>query len=281
MGDVDRPWAIDAGLARDLAAAIGWEAADGPAALAALVPQAVPIGSTAKLAAIAADEVPPGAEPEPLARLLLDHCAARAAAPAGGAPSPAWSCWVASTVMAALVDAAGLGPVHVASTRRCDAGAPMVDFHAAVVVELDGGASCICDPYFGVSVEVPDGPDGFAEAVGPLGTITAVRVHDGGWHYDLAMDIWDIVLRFRRLGPALDAGDVRAMAAVSVIYSGVPLRPYARLHVGDGIADASEAADGTGVLRTWTRADGRRDEVVDSWATAVDVFAERTGTRVI
>lgn len=285
MGTAERPWMIDAGLARALSDAIGWRAEDGVAALAERMPVAVPMGSTAKLAAIAAGEVPPGDDPERLARGLLDHLEARATDPAGGALSPTWSCWVASTVMAALVDAAGLGAVHVASTRRSDAGAPVVDFHAAVQVpDGSGGGTWICDPYFGAAVLLPSEPGAAASVSGPLGTASAVRSVDGGWVFDLGWEVWDIVLRFRLFGPALDPGDVRAMAAVSVTLSGVPLRPYARVHRLDGeaaIADASENADGTGRLATWTRETGRTEEQAGTWAEAVEAFAERTGVHVV
>lgn len=285
MGSSERPWMIDAGLARSLSEAIGWRPEDGVGALAALMPAAAPMGSTAKLAAIAAGDVPPGEEPEPLARRMLDHVEARSAGTAagtlGGAPSPTWSCWVASTVMAALVDAAGLWPVRVASTRRSDAGAPVVDFHAAVQVSGDDGGTWICDPYFGAALVLPAAPGATASVTGPLGTASAVRSDDGGWVFDLGWEVWDVVLRFRLFGPALDPGDVRAMAAVSVTLSGVPLRPYARLHLGDAIVDASESAEGTGVLHAWTREAGRTEQVVGSWAEAVEAFAERTGVRVV
>ena len=276
----DRPWRIDAGLARELGDAIGWRPDDGVAALPPLMPAAMPMGSTAKLAAIAAGEVPPGADPGALARRALDHLGDRAAAPAGPSASPSWSCWVASTVMAALVDGAGLGPVHVAATRRSDPGAPMVDFHAAVQV-VDDGVTWVCDPYFGAAVALPSEAGATATAVGPLGVASAERSADGGWTFDLGWDVWDVVLRFRLFGPALDPGDVQAMAAVSVTHTGVPLRPYARLHLGDEIADASEAADGTGVLHSWTREAGRSEQVVGSWDEAVEVFAEHTGVRVV
>lgn len=280
MADAPRPWAIDPVLARDLSAAIGWRPDDGAAALAALLPSFAPMGSTAKLAAIAAGGVPPGADPGPLARQFLDVGAARAAAPAGGAASPSWSCWVASTVMAALVDAAELGPVQVVATRRSDDGAPMVDFHAAVTV-ADGDAEWICDPYFGAGIRLAHDSGAAVVDTGPLGTASAERSVDGGWVLDLGWEVWDIVLRFRRFGPALDAGDVQAMAAISATHSGVPLRPYARLHLGDAIVDASESAAGAGVLHAWTRADGRSEQVVASWPDAVEVLADRTGVRII
>lgn len=284
MGSVERPWMVDAGLARALVDAIGWRADDGVAALAARMPVAAPMGSTAKLAAIAAGEVPPGEDPGPLARRLLEHLEARSSGAPDGAPSPSWSCWVASTVMASLVDAAGLGPVHVASTRRSDAGAPTVDFHAAVQV-VDSRSTWICDPYFGAAVELPVAPGATASMHGPLGSARAERSSDGGWTLDLGWEVWGIVLRFRLFGPALDPGDVRAMAAVSVTLSGVPLRPYARLHLLDGdevrIVDASESAEGFGVLHAWTRSAGRSEQTVATWPDAVAAFAEQTGVRIV
>jgi hypothetical protein len=276
----ERPWTIDVGLARDLAAAVGWRPDDGVAALASAMPTAVPMGSTAKLAAIADGEVPPGADVEALARQLLAHCHAVATGPVGGAPSPTWSCWVAATVMAALVGSVDLGPVQVAATRRCDDAAPPVDFHASVTVTADD-RDWICDPYFGVSIALPHGPGGDASSRSPIGTASASRSADGGWDFFVGLDVWDQVLRFRRFGPALDRGDVEAMAAISVTHSGVPLRPYARLHVGDGIVDASESADSTAVVHTWTASTGRVARPMATWADAVSAFAERTGTRVI
>lgn len=273
MGAADRPWAIDAVVAEELAAALGWRPGDGAGALAARIPERIPMGSTAKLAAIAAGEVPPGEAPEPLARRLLEQID-------GGGRSPSYSCWVACTVMAALVDSAGLGAVHVASTRRSDGGAPIVDFHGAVRVEADG-ESWVCDPYFGAAIALPAEPGVRASVRGPLGTVAASRSLDGGWAYDLGWDLWeDLVLRFRLLGPALDPGDVRAMAAISVTHSGVPLRPYARLHVGGGITDASQAEDGSGLVHAWFPATGRSEHATASWPDAVDAFAARTGVRI-
>lgn len=269
----DGRWTIDGGLARELSAALGWRPDEGAGALAARIPERVPMGSTAKLTAIAAAEVPPGADPEPLARQLLAQLS-------GGLPSPAYSCWVACTVMAALVDAADLGEVHVASTRRSDGGAPIVDFHGAVRVEA-GGEAWVCEPYFGAAIALPARAGVRAAVRGPLGTVAAERSADGGWAYDLGWDLWDdLVLRFRLLGPALDPGDVRAMAAISVTHSGVPLRPYARLHVGGGITDASQSEDGTGLVHTWLPSTGRTELSTATWADAVEVFAARTGVRV-
>ncbi|WP_426571265.1 hypothetical protein [Aquihabitans sp. McL0605] len=282
MAETERPWAIDAGLAGDLGDALGWAADDGAGALAEVLPTLVPVGSTAKLASIASGEVPPGADPDLLARRVLDHLEAKATRPAGGAPSPTWSCWVLATVMAALVDAAGIGPVRVAATRRVDEQAPVVDLHAAVLVGGSGGAELICDPYFGLSVELPSGAEAVAAASTALSESSVARSHDGGWMLDVRLRRWDQTLRYRLVGAALDRGDVHAMAAISVTCSGVPSRPYARIHPdGSSIVDASETADGTGLLRTWSPSERGSEAAFASWSDAADGFAERTGIRVV
>lgn len=50
------------------ASSLDWAPADGVAALAARLPERIPAGSTAKLAAIARGHVPPGADVDDLAR---------------------------------------------------------------------------------------------------------------------------------------------------------------------------------------------------------------------
>ena len=166
----EHPWRIDRGVASDLAAVLGWVPAEGAAALALRLPERVPAGSTAKLAAVARGEVPPGSDADHLARVVLEAQLAWVDRPDGGAPSPSWSCWVFTTLMAALADWADLGPVSVAGMRRVDERAPVVDFHAAVVVG-DGAAPLVCDPYFGTAVELPAEPG--PTAVNRTGAATA------------------------------------------------------------------------------------------------------------
>lgn len=276
----ERPWTIDAGVARDLAEALGWRADDGVAALAQRFPERIPVGSTAKVAAVVAGEAPPGEAPDGLARRILEHQLAVAAGPEGGAPSPSWSCWVLGTVFAALVERSGLGPADVAALRRIDDRSPVVDLHAAVRVPGEGGATWICDPYFGVAVELPAGPGASAAAEGELAEVGATRGDATGWTFQVRIRRWDAPLRYRLLGPALDAGDVRALAVVSVTHSGVPTRPYARLHVDGAVVDASEAEDGTGRLAAWSRGAGPEELLLPTWAAANDRFALRTGTRI-
>ena len=279
----ERTWRIDPGLAADLAAGLGWDPGDGVAALTARLPEQVPAGSTAKLSAIAAGDVPSGADVDHLARALVDHQHALADPPERGAPSPSWSCWVFTSAMAALVDWADLGPVQVAALRRIDEAAPMVDFHAAVVVG-DGVTPLVCDPYFGAVVELPAEP-GHTE-VARLGPATAAvaRGADGGWLLDTHLGRWAEPLRYRLVAPALDRDDVRAFCAVSAVHSGVPSRPYARLHrPGPTVVDVTAHEGGGAAVRTWEDAAGEGVETVEeraTWEQAAADFAARTGVRI-
>lgn len=288
----DRSWQIDAGVARDLTEALGWAAADGPGALARLVPGGVPVGSTAKLAAVERGEVPPGDDPDGLSRRLLDHLVARAARPAGGAPSPSWSCWVTATVAAALLDAADVGPVRVAATRRIDDRAPVVDLHAAVLVG-EGAEVVVCDPYFGIAVDLPAGPGESRSSRLGAGRSEVRGGAGGGWTLDLRLGTWADSLRYRLLAPDLRRDDVRAMCAISVPLSGVPSRPYARLHLDGTVLDVRVDEDGAGVVTSMAPPDppdpdqtgtsqrpGPVRTVHATWPEAVDDFAARTGTRI-
>lgn len=281
------PWAIDRALAAELSAALGWRPADGAPALAELLPRRVPCGSTAKLEAVAAGEVPPGADPGPLARIILDHLDG---ARTGGEATPSWSCWVLSTVMAALVDAGGAGSARVAATRRIDDAAPLVDIHSSVLVtedRRDGAATrtWLCDPYFGSAVALPDEPGPVAEVGRPLVHARAEREADGRWTHGVRLARWDRELRYRVLAPEVDAGDVRAFCAVSVTHSGVAARPYVRLHEPDAIVDVRVDEHGTGICSDWRvpGADGPAPpQVVETagWADAVAAFTARTGVAV-
>lgn len=282
---VRSPWAIDRGLAAELSAALGWRPGDGAPALAELLPRRVPCGSTAKLEAVAAGSVPPGAEPGPLARTILGHLNG-----AGGGPTPSWSCWVHSTVMAALVEAGGGGPVQVAATRRIDDGAPLVDVHSSVLVTEDlgngtGTVVWLCDPYFGSALALPDEPGAIGEGERPLVHARAEREPGGRWTHAIRLARWDLELRYRVLAPELDTDDVRAFCAVSVSHSGVAARPYVRLHDPDAIVDARVDEHGTGICTDW-RIPGAdvpaTSPVVEtaSWPEAAAAFTARTGVAV-
>lgn len=279
-----RTWQIDLGLAADLAAALGWSPDQGAAALAVLLPERVPCGSTAKLAAMARGEVPPGSDADGLARAVLDHQLVWAGRPEGGAPSPAWSCWVFTTLMASLLDWGDLGPVQVVGLRRVDERAPVVDFHAAVAVG-DGPSPLICDPYFGTAVELPAEPGTANSTVLGPATATAQRDPDGAWHLDAQLAEWSQSSRYRVVGPWLDRGDVRAFCAVSATHSGVPARSFARLHLDGRVATAVAHLDGSARAERLERGDDgqvvRTGEEHATWAEAVDAFARWTGVRII
>lgn len=267
-------------MARDLAAALGWSGDLGAAALATRLPEHVPCGSTAKLAAVGRGDVPPGADPDELSRRLLGYLVDRAGAPAGGAPSPSWSCWVTATVTAALFDAADLGPVRVAATRRIDDRAPEVDLHAAVLVG-GGAGTVLCDPYFGLAVDVPAEPGATTEAVHAAGVASVARTAAGErWELAVALRTWSDDLRYRLLAPDLDRDDVRAMCAISVPLSGVPSRPYARLHRAGTILDVRVDETGAGLVGEARPAGEAMSTTHPGWEAAVADFAVRTGVRI-
>lgn len=236
------PWRIDAGVGRDLAALIGWDAGTGPVALLGAMAEQVPAGTTAKLAAIAAADVPPGADPETIARRILRDRAA-------GTPTPAWSCWALSTVMAALLGAEGR-PAVVVALRRIDPAAPIVDLHSVVLTEGNDGPLA-CDPYF---ASVLPGPRS-AEREGVHRGLWAGRVDeaDGRWTYEVGSGRWSGRLRYRSLAPIVDRGDVSALCAVSVTHTGVPPGPCASVW-RDGVAtDAFVHRTGGAAVREWRR----------------------------
>lgn len=269
------PWSIDPGVARDLAHLVGWDPSTGPVALAGAMADQVPAGTTAKLAAVAAGEVPPGADPESVARRILDDRAT-------GSPTPAWSCWALSTVMAALL-AHGGRPASVAALRRIDPGAPAVDLHSLVVTDDDGPV--VCDPYF-AAVLPDDGP----ERAGDLHRgVVAERVDepDGRWTYQVRLGRWSSPLAYRTLAPVLDPDDVAALCVVSITHTGVPPGPCASLWCGDLATDAFVRHAGGAVVREWRSAPPDSVDATTSltehrsWADAAVDMGERTGIALL
>lgn len=262
-------WRIDAGVARDLAARVGWEPGDGSVALVEGLAASVPSGSTAKLEAVAAGRIPPGADPEAVARrVLADRSAAR--------PEVSWSCWAMSTLMAALVETLGAGPVTVAAIRRIDAASPPVDVHSLVVVD-----GLLCDPYF--------------SAVVPAAGAEVERVHDGVWAWRtdepdgrwrcaVRNGRWPIALEYRLLSAVVDPGDVAAFCAISATHSGAPGRPYARVWRRAAGIEAFVHEAGGAAVREWRWAPpggvgvATTDQVEHpDWVGAAAGFAARTG----
>lgn len=269
------PWRIDPGVARDLAAAIGWGPDDGPVALTRAIGAEVPAGSTAKLRAIAAGEVPPGADPEAVARRILADRGA-------GRPELAWSCWPLTTVMAALLATLPEIPCAVVAIRRIDGTAPPVDVHSLVAVD-----GLLCDPYF-ASVVAGPGADEVERTVSGVWN-RRTDEPDGRWLLEIGNGRWGRGdgLVYRDLAPALDRGDVAAFCTISITHSGAPPRPMAVVWRDHDVVDAITHGDGTTATRTW------RWDPDDIWAGVLDQaehpdwdaatadFAARTGIPVL
>lgn len=274
-------WRIDRGLATALGDVIGWSPGDGAGALVVALTGRLPVGSTAKLEAVAAGEVPPGADAVALAARVVADAEA-------GVAGPSWSCWVMSTLHAALLETSGVARAEVVATRRIDRRAPPVDVHSAVVAD-DGTATWICDPYFGLVLPGPGSDEvevierglwGLrSDGPGPAGT--------SRWSYRVAGRRWPEQLRYRVLAPSLDPGDVRGFCLVSVTHSGVPPRPNARVRDLEGSVEAWTNDDGTATVRRWRwgGADGlwapdaeRHD--LPSWVAATEVFTDLSGVPV-
>ncbi len=268
------PWRIDPGLARDLAALIGWDPGAGPVALLGALADQVPAGTTAKLAAVTAGEVPPGADPTAVAtRLVRDRVEV--------APTPAWSCWALSTLMAALLDLGGR-PGAVVALRRIDGRAPAVDLHSLVVTAGDDGPLA-CDPYFAAVLPGP-GAEG-SEAVHRGVWARRTDEPDGRWTYEVGRGrsagppLW-----YRVLAPVLDSGDVAALCAISVTHTGVPPGPCASIWRADVATDAFVHRTGGAAVREWRRAGpdavAEGDAVVTEhpdWAGAAADMGARVG----
>jgi hypothetical protein len=234
----------------------------GAALLLEHLAQTMPTGSTTKLAAIARDEVPPGADPVAVAEAWLAQ------------PGWAWSCWGISTLYAALVERAGTSlRAEVVGARRIDPSAPPVDVHSVVVLH-EGDRQWLTDPYFGI---------------GPIPAPGGDRIRPGSWgEAFLEGPTWwtacgsaagRSVARYRTFTHALTPGDVEALCRVSVTHSGVSPRPRAYLATPDGSMSATEDREGRVVLRRWRLPAGQvwgADPAVDalaSWADAEERIA--------
>jgi hypothetical protein len=228
----------------------------------------VPTGSTAKLEAIAADLVPPGADPVPVAETWLVR------------PGLAWSCWAVSTLYAALVARAGTLTADVLGARRVDPASVPVDFHSVVEVR-SGARRWLTDPYFWMApVEEPVGdalrPGMWGEAVadGPV------------WRTAVGSCAGRNLLRYRTFTTPLTGSDVEGLCRVSVTHTGVASRARAQLATADGMVAASAERDGAVRLRRWRAGPAEVWGVpcgtveLDRWADAEVILGELArGTR--
>ena len=268
------PWRIDPGVAGALADLVGWEAGDGPVALTSALGARVPTGSTAKLAAVAAGETPPGADPEAIARQVVADRAA-------GRPELTWSCWGVSTLMAALVETLAGRPAAVAAIRRIDDTAPPVDVHSLVVVD-----GLLCDPYFSSVVAGPGSEEVERTHVGVWCRRTDEP--DGRWSLEVGNGRWGRHLEYRLLAPVVDRDDVAAFCVISATHTGAPTRPFARVWRDASGVEAFTHEAGGAAVRTWTWAgrDAIWEGTIDQaehpdWAAATADFAVRTGIALL
>lgn len=268
-----RPWRMDAGVARDLAELVEWTPGEGPVALVGALADHIPVGTTAKLEAVATGDVPPGANPEAIARRVLDDRAA-------GRPGPSWSCWAMSSLMAALGQTVADVPAQLAAVRRIDERSPPVDLHSVVVVD-----GAICDPYHCAVLPGPGGP----QSEGVHRGVWAQRTDepDGRWSFEVAHGRWSTRLRYRLLARVTDGGDVAALCAISATHSGLPPRPIACVWRADVAVDAFVHEAGGAAVREWRRAtpgavwEGTESRTEHpSWASAVEDLSARTGLSV-
>lgn len=216
-----------------------------------------PRGSTAKLDAIAAGQVPPGSDPD----LVAERWLAR--------PDFGWSCWAASTLLAGLVDAGGMLRADVLASRRIDRAAQPVDVHAYVQLD-DGSQRWLTDPHF----RVPPIPEYGGEVLRPAQWAEAFL--DGPtWYSRIGSPAFPAVLTYRSITGALDRGDVETFCRLSATHSGLPSRPLVEVARPNGIVRASVDRDGAVRLRRWNADPGHvwdaRVEVVDLdiWADAI------------
>lgn len=262
-------WRIDVGVARDVADLIGWSPADDAVRLTRALLAAVPAGSTAKIAAVAAGELPPGADPEAVARrILVDRAAGR--------PEPAWACWPMSTLMAALVTTLTDRTAQVVGIRSISPTAAPVDVHSLVAVD-----GLLCDPYFASAVAGP----GAEETERLVDGVWSRRTDeaDGRWTLEVGNGRWGTHLTYRVLMPVMDRGDVTMWSRVAVDHSGAPPWNLGFVWDDERCVEASTLSDGATRIRTWRWAsgavwEGTLDEVeLADWPEAAAAFAERTG----
>lgn len=210
-----------------------------------------PRGSTAKLEALADGRVPPGADARWVAEMWLER------------PQLAWSCWPTCTLLAALVNSAGVLRADVLATRRLSPKSAPVDFHSSVEI-TDGVHRWLVDPYFHTApIRAPGGdasrPAHWAEALvdpGSEGGGLGLEDQDPVWQRPVWLlavgsPSFSHVLRYRSFTGALSAGDVDAFCRISVTHSGMPSRPIVELATEDGLLQAMVGRDGVLRLRRW------------------------------
>jgi len=200
-------------------------------AMGALIPQ----GTTAKLEALDRGQTPFGAQPAIVAELWMEH------------PAWSWTCWPLATLAAGLVNTSSSSlTADVVALRRVDPGAPIVDFHSAVLVSSRDD-TWLCDPYFGMGpVDSRNGGavlrPGVMGEVLPGGEALAVLV---------GMASNGFLLHYKMADTGLSPADVSRYCELSATSSGLPNRRRMGVLRADGLELAQETKNREVVRHRW------------------------------
>jgi len=225
-------WRLDDALAAEVAAAAGTHL-DAPVdELGLALLRWIPSGSTAKGEAIRAGVLPPGLDPTGVAEQIL-----------AGSPH-SWTCWPAATITAGVL-AAGGHDVEVVGELRTDPAAPVVDVHAAVIV--DGHLHV--DPCLGPGVALDLAGD---TRSGPSAAAEIIPLDAHRWQH-LSRGAGTGSNHYVTLGRGLGPREVRTFLEVSVTHTGVPTtRRYLRRALEDGAVVVADHERGAR-RRRWQR----------------------------
>jgi hypothetical protein len=225
---VTSPWRFDDALAEAVVAAAGTSLDASVDQIGTAMLRWIPTGSTAKVAAVAAGELPPGLDPTAVAEQVLD-----------GSPH-SWTCWPAATITAAVLHGA-----DVVAELRTDPESPPIDVHAAVVVDRQWHVDPCLGPGVGLDLRSGDtrsGPSAIAEVV---------PVEDGTFRHLVRGPRFR--LHYVSLNPAVTRRDLHALLELSVTHTGVRTdRRFWQLGLADGMVGITEP-DGVPTRRRWRR----------------------------
>lgn len=167
----------------------------------------MPRGNETKLLALAAGEIPPGADPVEVAETWLAH------------PHRSWGCWGSGTLFAALLKRSPfIAEVNVVASRRCLLSTAEIDIHAQVTYTAADGTEWVCDPHFGI---------GSMRATGDTSVRLGIRAEiipaDTGFRTLITVPYQKNVMIYKEMSKPLDPYDALMFSKISTVWSGVPL----------------------------------------------------------